>query len=145
MSEQNMSSRSDFGVFQPITTRWKDNDVYGHVNNVTYYSWFDTAVNRYLIESGGLDIHSDPVIAFVVSSSCRYFSPVSYPETVEIGLRVNHLGNSSVQYGLGVFRGDGNELCAEGEFVHVFVDRASNRASPIPERIRAALEKIRQQ
>lgn len=145
MSEQKLSSRSDFGVFQPLTTRWKDNDVYGHVNNVTYYSWFDTAVNRYLIESGGLDIHSDPVIAFVVSSSCRYFSPIAYPESVEIGLRVDHLGNSSVRYGLGVFRTGEDTPCAEGDFVHVFVDRATNSARPVPEPIRAALQKIRRE
>lgn len=143
MSEQKAASRGDFGVFQSVTTRWKDNDIYGHVNNVTYYSWFDSVVNRYLIESGGLDIHSDPVIAFVVSSSCRYFSPVAYPETVEIGLRVDHLGNSSVRYGLGVFRQGEDEPCAEGEFVHVFVDRATNSSRPIPGSVRGGLEKIR--
>lgn len=145
MSEQKTTSRNDFSVFQPVTTRWKDNDVYGHVNNVTYYSWFDTAVNRYLIESGGLDIYSDPVIAFVVSSSCRYFSPIAYPETIEVGLRVAHLGNSSVRYGLGVFRHGEDAPCAEGEFVHVFVDRTSNNSCPIPDPIRRALEKLRHQ
>ena len=135
-------TRKDYAQFQSITTRWMDNDVYGHVNNVTYYSWFDTAVNRYLIEEGQLDIHRSPVIAYVVSSSCHYFKPVAYPQTIEAGLRVNRLGNSSVRYGVGIFRAGEDEPCAEGEFIHVFVDRESERSCPIPEPVRAALTRL---
>ena len=131
--------RSDYRNFQPITTRWHDNDVYGHVNNVTYYSFFDSAVNTYLIEVGGLDIHHGDVVGFVVSSSCDYFASIAFPERIEIGLRVGKLGNSSVQYELAVFKADEDEACAAGRFVHVFVDRSSNRPVSIPENLRAAL------
>ena len=131
--------RRDYPHFQPITTRWHDNDIYGHVNNVTYYSYFDSAVNAYLIEVGGLDIHNGEVVGFVVSSSCDYFASIAFPERIEIGLRVAKLGNSSVEYQLAVFKQGENEACAAGRFVHVFVDRQSNRPLPIPERLRAAL------
>ncbi|WP_339906474.1 thioesterase family protein [Pseudomonas guineae] len=131
--------RSDYRHLQPITTRWHDNDVYGHVNNVTYYSFFDSAVNTYLIEVGGLDIHSGDVVGFVVSSSCDYFASIAFPERIEIGLRVGKLGNSSVQYELAVFKAGEDEACAAGRFVHVFVDRISNRPVSIPENLRAAL------
>lgn len=131
--------RSDYRHFQPITTRWHDNDVYGHVNNVTYYSFFDSAVNTYLIEVGGLDIHHGNVVGFVVSSSCDYFASIAFPERIEIGLRVGKLGNSSVQYELAVFKADEDEACAAGRFVHVFVDRNSNRPVSIPENLRVAL------
>lgn len=131
--------RESFSNFQAITTRWMDNDIYGHVNNVTYYSWFDTAVNRFMIEAGGLDIHNAPVIAYVVSSCCNYFRPIAYPETVEVGMRVEHLGKSSVRYTLGIFREGDARICAQGEFVHVFVDRYSETSCPIPETIREAL------
>ncbi|WP_085598204.1 MULTISPECIES: thioesterase family protein [unclassified Pseudomonas] len=134
--------RSDYRHFQPITTRWHDNDVYGHVNNVTYYSFFDTAVNTYLIEQGGLDIHDGEVVGFVVSSACDYFASVAYPERIEVGLRVGKLGNSSVQYELAVFKLGEGEPCAAGRFVHVFVDRASNLPVPIPAVLRAALEQL---
>jgi acyl-CoA thioester hydrolase len=131
--------RRDYRHFQPISTRWHDNDIYGHVNNVTYYSFFDSAVNTYLIEVGGLDIHNGGVVGFVVSSSCDYFASIAFPERIEIGLRVGKLGNSSVQYELAVFKVGEDEACAAGRFVHVFVDRASNRPLPIPETLRAAL------
>ncbi|MDX1722308.1 MAG: thioesterase family protein [Pseudomonas sp.] len=131
--------RRDYLHFQPITTRWHDNDIYGHVNNVTYYSYFDSAVNAYLIEVGGLDIHNGEVVGFVVSSSCDYFASIAFPERIEIGLRVAKLGNSSVQYELAVFKQGEEQACAAGRFVHVFVDRASNRPLPIPERLRTAL------
>ncbi|PAV25397.1 thioesterase [Tamilnaduibacter salinus] len=134
--------REAFSAFQTITTRWKDNDVYGHVNNVTYYAWFDSAVNRYLIEEGGLDIHNSPVIAFVVSSNCQYFTPVAYPEPVEAGLRIERLGRSSVTYGVGIFRPGDDTPCAQGEFVHVFVDRETQASVPMPEPIRAALASL---
>jgi acyl-CoA thioester hydrolase len=131
--------RRDYPHLQPISTRWHDNDIYGHVNNVTYYSYFDSAVNAYLIEVGGLDIHNGEVVGFVVSSSCDYFASIAFPERIEIGLRVAKLGNSSVQYELAVFKQGEDEACAAGRFVHVFVERASNRPLPIPERLREAL------
>jgi acyl-CoA thioester hydrolase len=137
--------RSDYPHFQPITTRWHDNDVYGHVNNVTYYSYFDSAVNSYLIEVGGLDIHAGEVVGFVVSSSCDYFASIAFPERIEIGLRVAKLGNSSVQYELAVFKQGEDAACAAGRFVHVFVDRASNRPLPIPGRLREALAALQVQ
>ena len=131
--------RSDYRHFQSITTRWHDNDVYGHVNNVVYYSFFDSAVNTYLIEAGGLDIHAGEVVGFVVSSSCDYFASIAFPECIEVGLRVSKMGNSSVQYELGIFKQGEVQPCATGRFVHVFVDRESNRPVSIPESVRAAL------
>lgn len=141
--QQPQHLRSDYPHFQPISTRWHDNDIYGHVNNVTYYSYFDSAVNSYLIEVGGLDIHNGEVVGFVVSSSCDYFASIAFPERIEIGLRVARLGTSSVQYELAVFKQGEDEACAAGRFVHVFVDRASNRPLPIPELLRTALAALR--
>jgi acyl-CoA thioester hydrolase len=138
MTEQT-PQRSDYPHLQPITTRWHDNDIYGHVNNVTYYSFFDSAVNSYLIERGGLDIHDGEVVGFVVSSSCDYFASIAYPDLIEVGVRVGKLGNSSVQYELAVFKVGEAEACAAGRFVHVFVDRASNRPVAIPDGLREAL------
>lgn len=137
MSQQHL--RRDYAHFQPISTRWHDNDLYGHVNNVTYYSYFDSAVNAYLIEVGGLDIHNGEVVGFVVSSACDYFASIAFPERIEVGLRVGKLGNSSVQYELAVFKAGEDEACAAGRFVHVFVERASNRPVAIPETLREAL------
>ncbi|MFS2158258.1 acyl-CoA thioesterase [Pseudomonas sp. Pseusp122] len=134
--------RSDYRHFQPITTRWHDNDIYGHVNNVTYYSFFDSTVNTYLIERGGLDIHDGAVVGFVVSSSCDYFASIAYPERIEVGLRVGKLGSSSVQYELAVFKVGEEQACAAGRFVHVFVDRASNRPVAIPEGLRLAMQAL---
>lgn len=134
--------RQDYRHFQPITTRWHDNDVYGHVNNVTYYGFFDTAVNSFLIQHGGLDIHEGAVVAFVVSSACDYFASVAYPEVIEVGLRVGKLGASSVQYELAVFRVGDDEACAAGRFVHVFVDRHDNRPVEIPPALRQALQTL---
>lgn len=134
--------RGDYRHFQPITTRWHDNDIYGHVNNVVYYSYFDSAVNTYLIESGGLDIHAGEVVGFVVSSSCDYFASITFPERIEVGLRVGKLGNSSVQYELAIFKQGEEQACAAGRFVHVFVDRESNRPVGIPESLRAALARL---
>lgn len=134
--------RDEFGVLYPITTRWMDNDIYGHVNNVTYYSYFDTTINRYLIEAGGLDINNAPVVGYVVSSSCQFSKPVAYPDTLDAGLRVVKIGNSSVTYELGLFRNGDADPAALGEVVHVFVDREQNRSVAIPEKIRAALERI---
>lgn len=139
---QTQHLRDDYKRFQAITTRWHDNDIYGHVNNVTYYSYFDSAVNSYLIEVGGLDIHGGDVVGFVVSSSCDYFASIAFPERIELGLRVGKLGNSSVQYELAVFKEGEEQACAAGRFIHVFVDRESNRPVPIPANLRAALEAI---
>lgn len=136
-------ARADYRHFVPITTRWADNDVYGHVNNVTYYAYFDTAANRYLIEAGGLDIHTGPVFGIVVESKCQYHAPVAFPEVIEAGVRVDRLGNRAVTYGIGIFREGEDAAAAHGHFVHVFVERESRRPVAIPDDIRTALEAIR--
>ncbi|WP_421706028.1 acyl-CoA thioesterase [Alloalcanivorax xenomutans] len=133
--------RDAFGYLCPLDTRWSDNDLYGHVNNVTYYSYFDSTINRYLIEQGGLDIHQGDVIAYVVSSGCEYFEAAAYPDSLAVGMRVDKLGNSSVRYGLAVFGAEGAAK-ALGHVVHVFVNRESGRPVPIPEPLRKALEKL---
>ncbi len=138
----NLLTRDDFGFFLPITTRWMDNDVYGHVNNVTYYSYFDTIANRYLIEQGKLDIHNGDTIGFVVNSQCNYHSAIAFPDQLQGGLRVNRLGNSSVEYGIGIFKEGENQVAADGTFTHVFVKRDSQRPTPIPSLLRTALENI---
>lgn len=139
MSEtRSRPSRDEFGYLCPVDSRWADNDVYGHINNVVYYSYFDTTINRYLIDQGGLDIHGDEVIAYVVSSGCDYFEAAAYPEALTVGMRVDKLGNSSVRYGLALF-GEQGTARALGFVVHVFVDRASGRPVPIPAPLREAL------
>jgi acyl-CoA thioester hydrolase len=130
---------NDYLWHMPIQTRWMDNDVYGHVNNVTYYSYFDTAVNGYLIEAGALDIQKSPVIGLVVETSCRYRSPITFPEPVTAGIRVARLGTSSVRYEIGLFRASDTEAAAEGYFVHVYVARTHRRPVPLPEALRSAL------
>ena len=142
ISEDDAFSRDAYRVFYPITTRWHDNDIYGHINNVTYYSYFDSAVNRYLIEEGGLDIHNSEVVAFVVNSSCDYRAPLAYPQALEAGVRVEKLGNSSVVYRVGIFPTGASRAAASGNFTHVFVARAENRSVPIPDTIRKALSHI---
>ncbi len=134
--------RTDYKYFAPIQTRWMDNDVYAHVNNVVYYSFFDTIVNGYLIAQGALDIEKSDVIGLVVETQCRYFAPVSFPDALEGGLCVAKIGNSSVQYELGVFRSGEDTPAAEGRFVHVYVDRASRRPAPLPAPLRTALERV---
>lgn len=134
--------RSAFPHFCAIATRWMDNDVYGHVNNVHYYSYFDTAVNRFLIERGVLDIHDGEVVAFVVETGCSYFRSLAFPDTVHVGVRVAKLGNSSVRYEIGLYRNDEETPCAAGHFVHVYVERASNRPVPIPDAARAVLAEL---
>ena len=119
-----------------------DNDVYGHVNNVVYYAYFDTVINRVLIAEGGLDPHASDFIGLCVESGCRYLAPAAFPEELDGALRVAKIGRSSVRYELGIFRADRDELCAFGHFVHVFVDRATRRPTPVPERMRAALERL---
>lgn len=134
--------RTDFPHFLAIPTRWMDNDAYQHVNNVVYYSYFDTAVNQFLITRGALDIHADRVVGLVVETGCSYFSSISFPDTVHAGVRVTKLGNSSVRYELALFRNDEEKPAAAGHFVHVYVDRDSNRPVPIPEKVRALLTTI---
>ncbi len=134
--------RSSYPHFLSIATRWMDNDVYRHVNNVVYYSYFDTVVNQYLIEQGVLDIERSEVVGLVVETQCNYFSPITFPDTVLAGLRVAKLGTSSVRYEIGLFRNDEAQTSAQGHFVHVYVDRASNRPAPLPPPLRAALERI---
>lgn len=132
-------TRAAYRHFQEIPTRWMDNDVYGHVNNVQYYGYFDTVVNQWLIERGLLDYHSSTVIGLVVETSCAYFKPVAFPDKILAGLRVAHLGNSSVRYEVGLFRNDDDTVAAAGHFVHVYVERASNRPVRLPGAMREAL------
>lgn len=134
--------RAAYRHFQRIPTRWIDNDVYGHVNNVVYYSYFDTVVNQYLIEQQVLDIERSAVIGLVVETQCRYFAPIRFPDVVHAGLRVARLGNSSVRYEIGLFRNDEDPASAQGHFVHVYVDRATRRATALPGPLRNALERL---
>jgi acyl-CoA thioester hydrolase len=134
--------RSHYVEFMPIQTRWMDNDVYGHVNNVVYYSYFDTVVNLYLISPGGLDFHNSPVVGIMAETMCRYYRSIAYPEAIDAGIRVGRLGTSSVRYEVGLFGVDEQQARAEGHLVHVFVDRATNAPVPIPEGIRSALERL---
>jgi len=134
------ATRADYPHLATVQTRWMDNDVYGHVNNVTYYSYFDTAVNQYLIERGVLDIHGGRVVGLVVDTGCSYFRSVAFPDRLEIGVRVAKLGNSSVRYEVGLFANDEDSAAAEGHFVHVYVDRETRRPKPLNEKLRAALE-----
>jgi acyl-CoA thioester hydrolase len=135
-------TRAAYRLFVPITTRWMDNDVYGHVNNVVYYAYFDTVINRYLIAEGGLDIHDKGgIIGLCVESHCAYARPIAFPDDVEAGMRVAHIGRSSVRYEIGIFARGEDEASATGWFVHVFVDEKTRRSAPIPDRIRAALSR----
>ena len=135
-------TRDNYFSFKPITTRWMDNDVYGHINNVTYYSFFDTAANSYLIEATGFDIQTSPVIGYVVNSGCNYRSSIKFPDKIETGIRIDKIGNSSVQYGIAIFKEGEHEAAAHGHFIHVFVDRETEQSVPIPETIRTAFERI---
>lgn len=135
--------RSAFAHFITISTRWMDNDVYGHVNNVQYYSYFDTAVNQFLIERGVLDIHKGEVVGFVVDSGCAYFSSISFPDTIHAGIRLAKLGNSSVRYEIALYRNDDPVPCAAGHFVHVYVERSNNRPVPVPADVRDVLATLR--
>lgn len=134
--------RDHYRHFQAITTRWMDNDAYGHVNNVVYYSWFDTAVNRYLIEAGALDVQRSPVIGLVIETRCNYFAPLEFPQTVDAGLRVGHVGRSSVRYEVGLFAAGEPLTAAHGHFVHVYVDRVTRRPTDLPPALLAALQPL---
>ena len=142
MSRPNPFCIDDFGYVVQLGTRWSDNDLYGHVNNVVYYSYFDTVANRFLIEQAGLDIHHGQMIGLVVDSGCSYFAPVAFPERLRGALRIAHLGRSSVRYEIAIFREDDPIAVAQGHFVHVFVDRDSRQALPISDPIRAALSRL---
>ncbi|MFN3571849.1 MAG: acyl-CoA thioesterase [Polaromonas sp.] len=141
-------ARSAYPVFRSIGTRWMDNDVYGHVNNVVYYSWFDTAVNGFLIESGAIDIHAGAVIGLVVETQCNYFAPLAFPDPVLAGIRVAQVGSSSVRYEVGLFSGNPADPSAEltaarGHFIHVYVDKQTRRPVALPPQLLTVLEKIK--
>ncbi len=137
------ATRGAYAHLASITTRWMDNDAYGHVNNVHFLSYFDTVVNTYLIGRGALDIETSPVIGLVVETTCQYLAPLTYPETVTAGLRVAHVGRSSVRYEIALFGEGSDSAAAQGHFVHVYVDRASRRPVELPAALRAALEPLR--
>jgi acyl-CoA thioester hydrolase len=134
--------RSDYGVWRTATTRWADDDVYGHMNNARYFELLDTAVNAHLAEESGTDIRSLPAIGVVAEVSCRYFREIGYPQPVEMGLRLEKLGTSSVIYRIGLFQGESDEAAAEGRFVHVYVSESDRQVTPIPAEIRSVLESI---
>lgn len=135
-------SRAHYVHFRPLQTRWMDNDVYGHVNNVNYYSYFDTAVNGYLIEQGVLDIHQGEVIGLVIETQCRYLQSLAFPEAIDAGLRVAKLGNSSVRYEIALFKSGEDTAAAHGHFVHVYVDRSTRRPTPLPDNLRQVLSQL---
>jgi acyl-CoA thioester hydrolase len=135
-------TRADFLHFREIGTRWMDNDVYGHVNNVVYYSFFDTAVNQHLIEQGALDIGASPEIGLVVETRCRYLAPLAFPDRVTAGVRVARLGTTSITYEIALFREDEADAAAQGAFTHVYVDRQTRRPTPVPERVRGAVANL---
>ena len=138
-SRRGPEPRAAYAAWRPITTRWMDNDVYGHVNHVVYYSFFDTAVNGLLMDAGVLDIHQGEVIGLVVETQCNYFAPIAFPQPVAAGVRVARLGRASVRYEIALFAGDAPESAAAGHFVHVYVDRATRRPVPLPEPLRTVL------
>jgi acyl-CoA thioester hydrolase len=146
VSERSRPTRSDFVAWRQATTRWADDDVYGHMNNATYFELIDTAVNAHLLESTGVDVRGLPAIGVVAEVSCRYFREIGFPEPVDLGLVVDRVGNSSVIYRVGLFQGDGDEAAAEGRFVHVYVDNTRGAGDrpvrPLPDAVRAAVEPL---
>ena len=143
MTDPEPPRRAQFTVLRPVATRWMDNDHYGHVNNVAYYSYFDTAVNGYLIAASGVDVRELPAIGIVAESGCQFLRAASFPDTIHAGLSVERLGRSSVTYRIALFRNDEDTPCAVGRFVHVYVDRASRRPVPVPEPIRTVVEPLK--
>jgi acyl-CoA thioester hydrolase len=139
MADDVLETRDRFAHFVEIATRWGDNDVYGHVNNAVYYAYFDTVVNRFLIERGLLDLEGSPAIGVVVETGCRFHRPLVFPDAIDAGLRVAKIGNSSVRYELGLFRRGDSLVAASAHFVHVYVDRAARRPVPVPPEVRTAL------
>tara|TARA_B100000780_G_scaffold273203_1_gene236451 strand:- start:166 stop:600 length:435 start_codon:yes stop_codon:yes gene_type:complete len=142
MGEEKLINRSDYKGFYSISTRWTDNDIYGHINNITYYSYFDTAINQYLIENANLNIQDSPIVGYVVHSSCNYLSGISYPGIIDVGIIVKKLGKTSVTYEIGIFKGGENKVSAYGEFVHVFVNRSEKKPVSIPYNILQSLRLI---
>ncbi len=138
-------TRASYKHFLTIPTRWHDNDVYGHVNNVVYYSYFDTVVNDYLMRNAGLDYREGAVVGFVVETMCQYKKPLAFPESIDVGLRVAKIGNSSVRYEIGIFKQGDDDVAALGHFVHVYVERAIHKPVTVPEAFRRALETIRKE
>ena len=142
MTRRPLAGRADFRVWRTFMTRWADNDAYGHVNNTVYYEWFDSAVNAWMVEQGMLDIANGDPIGLVVETRCTYAAPLEFPEPIEVGLAVAELGRSSIRYRIGVFRKGSDSAAAEGEFVHVVVDRSTRRPTEIPADWRQKLEAI---
>jgi acyl-CoA thioester hydrolase len=142
MTDTQPETRASYGHFLSIATRWMDNDVYGHVNNVVYFAYFDTVINGYLIAEGGLDFERSPTIGLCVESHCTYLRAVAFPDEIEAGLRVARIGRTSVRYEIGIFTRGIDDIAAHGWFVHVFVDRATRRPAPIPDPLRAALDRL---
>ena len=142
MSEKILLNRSNYKSFYSISTRWTDNDIYGHINNITYYSYFDTAVNQYLIENTGLNIQDSPIVGYVVHSSCNYLSDISYPGIIDVGIVVKKLGKTSVTYEIGIFKDGENKVSAYGEFVHVFVNRLEKKPVSIPKNVLESLNEL---
>jgi acyl-CoA thioester hydrolase len=142
MSEEKLLNRSDYKCFYSISTRWTDNDIYGHINNITYYSYFDTAINQFLIENTSLNMKDSPIVGYVVHSNCNYLSGISYPGIIDVGIVVKKLGTTSVTYGIGVFKDRENRASAYGEFVHSFVNRSKKKSVPIPDNILKSLKQI---
>ena len=142
MSDKKLSppSRTDFVAFEDVQSRWMDNDAYGLINNAVYYSFFDTAVNRYLIEHNVLDVLKSEIIGLVIETQCKYFSPIVFPDLIHVGMKVTHLGTSSVKYEVAIFKNDDDIASALGHFVHVYVDRKSNKSTPIPQNVRTVLQ-----
>lgn len=141
-AQKSRHALADYVFFHEMQTRWKDNDIYGHVNNVEYYSYFDTAVAAFLVSKLGLYFKSSPVIAYVIETSCTYFESLAFPDRIKVGVRIVKLGNSSVRYELAVFKNDGQQACAQGHFVHVYVDRATDKPTSIPDEVRQAMQSI---
>ena len=142
MSEEKLINRSDYKCFYSISTRWTDNDIYGHINNITYYSYFDTAVNQYLIENASLNIQDSPIVGYVVHSNCNYLSGISFPGIIDVGIVVKKLGKTSVTYEIGIFKDGESKVSAYGEFIHVFVNRSEKKSVPIPDNILKSLKLI---
>jgi acyl-CoA thioester hydrolase len=142
MADKQRSRRQDFKAFRSIPTRWNDNDIYGHMNNVVHYLLFDTAVNSWLIDQGVLDIHHGEQVGLIVETGCRYFAEMAFPDVVTAGIRVGRLGTSSVRYEIGLFRNDDDEVAAEGFFIHVYVEKATRKPQPLGAALRAALKTI---
>jgi acyl-CoA thioester hydrolase len=143
MARPTPDTQADYRAFSDITTRWMDNDVYAHVNNVVYYSWFDTVVNGHLIDKGVLDYANGATVGLVVETGCHYFAPIAFPDRVRGGLRVAHMGTSSVRYEVGLFRNGEERASAQGHFVHVYVDRITRRPVPLPDALRTVLQALR--